>query len=248
MTAPNWTTCPNCGEKRDSSGRYTSPANQEHDRPWWAEEHLSGKCTVHSATDSAAEENSSYRRGGLRIVRDMRAPISEHVAYHVEETAVPHHRVSVEPLTETSALQLMRDLGSPYPGQRYDHDPWTRTPQEPTEASPVRRFNLLKDRLIASTGSPGLTSFHDGKVHMTLGEWERLIGAVEATRTSLEEIQRICGAAEYKIPGRHETWDAYHEGRSSLAGEIETVLDRLGEPSKIQPNAQSKDDAPNTSP
>lgn len=57
---------------------------------------------------------------------------------------------------------------------------------------------------------------------MTLGEWERLISIVEAGRTGVEEIQRLCDGAEYKIPGRHETWDAYHEGRSSLAGEIES--------------------------
>ncbi|WP_026820052.1 hypothetical protein [Arthrobacter castelli] len=41
-----------------------------------------------------------------------------------------------------------------------------------------RRFNALKDRLTAATGSPGLVSFHDGKVHMTLGEWERLINTI----------------------------------------------------------------------
>lgn len=41
-------------------------------------------------------------------------------------------------------------------------------------------FNAIKDRLIVATGSPGLTSFHDGKVHMTLSEWERLVGFIEA--------------------------------------------------------------------
>lgn len=72
MTAPNWTICPNCGEKRDNSGRYTSPASQERDRRRWSEEHLSGKCAVRSESDSPAEENSLYRPGDLRIVRDMR--------------------------------------------------------------------------------------------------------------------------------------------------------------------------------
>lgn len=28
----SWITCPNCGEKRDASGRYTSPANREKDQ------------------------------------------------------------------------------------------------------------------------------------------------------------------------------------------------------------------------
>lgn len=31
MTPPHYVTCPNCGVKRDVSGRYTSPANQERD-------------------------------------------------------------------------------------------------------------------------------------------------------------------------------------------------------------------------
>lgn len=43
MTA-NWVTCPNCGEKHNNGGDYTSPANRERDRIWWREEHLSGKC------------------------------------------------------------------------------------------------------------------------------------------------------------------------------------------------------------
>lgn len=42
MTA-HWETCPNCGERWDSSGKYTSPANQELDRVWW-KAHLDGKC------------------------------------------------------------------------------------------------------------------------------------------------------------------------------------------------------------
>lgn len=44
MTPPHYVTCPNCGVKRDVSGRYTSPANQKRDHRWWTEEHLSGDC------------------------------------------------------------------------------------------------------------------------------------------------------------------------------------------------------------
>jgi len=40
-------------------------------------------------------------------------------------------------------------------------------------------FNMLKDRLIRATGAPGLTSFFGGSVHMTMGEWERLITLIE---------------------------------------------------------------------
>jgi sarcosine oxidase delta subunit len=39
-----WITCPNCGEKRDVSNRYTSPANAKRDAEWWASEHESGAC------------------------------------------------------------------------------------------------------------------------------------------------------------------------------------------------------------
>jgi len=44
-TLPRWETCPHCGEKHDTSGRYTSPANQERDRVWWAA-HRRGDCAA----------------------------------------------------------------------------------------------------------------------------------------------------------------------------------------------------------
>ncbi|MFD2024161.1 hypothetical protein [Promicromonospora aerolata] len=108
MTAPHYVDCPNCGEKHDTSGQYTSPANRELDRRLWAEEHLSGRCV----SASAAREN------------------------------------------------------------------------ENATSTPEQRFNALKDRLIAAAGSPGLTSFHDGRVHMTLGEWEQLIELVAVANAS----------------------------------------------------------------
>lgn len=70
-----------------------------------------------------------YRPGELRIVRSMNAPISADTAYRVEETAVPHVRVSgPDLLAEKAALTLMRDLGSPYPGPRYPDNPWACRP------------------------------------------------------------------------------------------------------------------------
>lgn len=43
--SPYWITCPHCGEMRDASSRYTSPANAEKDRADWAAQHESGACT-----------------------------------------------------------------------------------------------------------------------------------------------------------------------------------------------------------
>lgn len=40
----NYQRCKHCGELWDSSGRYTSPANQQRDAQWWREEHESGRC------------------------------------------------------------------------------------------------------------------------------------------------------------------------------------------------------------
>ncbi|WP_371648780.1 hypothetical protein [Streptomyces mirabilis] len=39
-----WIISPNCGAKRDTSARYTSPEDQERDNREWSEGHRSGKC------------------------------------------------------------------------------------------------------------------------------------------------------------------------------------------------------------
>ncbi|MFD2839346.1 hypothetical protein ACFSYH_02010 [Populibacterium corticicola] len=55
----------------------------------------------------------------------------------------------------------------------------------------AEKFNRLKDRLIAATGSPGLTSYHDNAVHMTLGEWERLITRIEELEATIQRVQHL---------------------------------------------------------
>lgn len=47
MVRPAYVTCPHCSEKRDVSGRYTSPRNAQLDAKWWHEEHRSGACVSH---------------------------------------------------------------------------------------------------------------------------------------------------------------------------------------------------------
>lgn len=246
----NWITCPNCGEKHNPSGDYTSPANRDKNRRRWVEEHESGKCVT------GAAGSTQYAPGELRIVRDVHVQISNNTAYHVEEAAAGHRRLTDEPVTEKGALQLMRDLGSPYPGQRYDDAPFAGKPMIGNSLTPPtneQRFNVIKDQLIAATGSPGLTSFHDGKVHMTLGEWERIVSSITAAQEAtaaqtkemhsrelhhfeeeqisakalavISEVRRLCDGVEYKVPGKHDTWDTYHEGRSALAAEIDALLD-----------------------
>lgn len=42
---PRWIACPFCGERRDTSSKYTSPAEQARITQWWKSEHLSGACT-----------------------------------------------------------------------------------------------------------------------------------------------------------------------------------------------------------
>lgn len=114
-----------------------------------------------------------------------------------------------------------------------------------------RHFNKLKQRLTAATGSSGLTSFHDGRVCMTLVEWQRLISCIERTQSELRrhelhhfEEEQICSSAHavldeirercramdrgigYRVSGDHSTWGEYHEGKHDFAGEIEDILDR----------------------
>lgn len=65
-----------------------------------------------------------YTLGQLRIVRDANARPTANEAYRVEETASPHKIITPKLLSEKEALNLMWDLGSPYPGPRYPDDPW----------------------------------------------------------------------------------------------------------------------------
>lgn len=96
--------------------------------------------------------------------------------------------------------------------------------------TPEQQFNTLKNELIAAAGSPGLTSFHNGKVHMTLEEWSRLVAIIAAgavIRDVLNHARNTCEIVEYRVSGKHDTWDSYHEGRAAFADEIWKILDRV---------------------
>ena len=41
---PRWITCEHCGSKRDTSSRYTSPANARRDAEQWKAEHETRAC------------------------------------------------------------------------------------------------------------------------------------------------------------------------------------------------------------
>lgn len=47
---PHWITCRFCGEQRDTSNRYTSPANAAKGRREWTEVHESGACSAPAQT------------------------------------------------------------------------------------------------------------------------------------------------------------------------------------------------------
>ncbi|WP_181273656.1 hypothetical protein [Brevibacterium oceani] len=45
-------------------------------------------------------------------------------------------------------------------------------------------------------------------------------------QSTIDALRGLCRTAEFRVPGKHETWDSYHEGRSSFANEVEQILDR----------------------
>lgn len=50
--------------------------------------------------------------------------------------------------------------------------------------------------------------------------------ALAEQQSVIDAVRNHCAGVEYKVPGRHETWDQYHEGRSALSDEVEQILDR----------------------
>ncbi len=73
-------TCPNCGEKRDTSNRYTSPANAEKDARDWAEQHESGKCAV---AEAEAPPAPTFEDVPLRVDRVMVANLRREAHKHL---------------------------------------------------------------------------------------------------------------------------------------------------------------------
>lgn len=124
------------------------------------------------------------------------------------------------------------------------------------ETTDAQRFKAIKQQLIAATGSSGLTSFRNGMIHLSFRMCEQLISKINAAQEAaaaqikemqsrelhhfeeeqisanaqavLDEALRLCN--DYRVPGKHETWDAYHEGRSAFADEIQQILDRTDPP------------------
>ncbi|PUB32495.1 hypothetical protein C8K30_1011021 [Promicromonospora sp. AC04] len=73
MATPRYVDCPNCGEKRDTSGNYTSPANQERDQRRWAEEHESGKCAANGPRAFSRDQISGALNRAADAVTDLAA-------------------------------------------------------------------------------------------------------------------------------------------------------------------------------
>jgi len=70
-TSPYWITCEHCGEKRDASTRYTSPANAERDRRRWKEEHLSGLCLTPTSSDHQDTPSSTTKETNVGTVSQI---------------------------------------------------------------------------------------------------------------------------------------------------------------------------------
>lgn len=85
-------------------------------------------------------------------------------------------------------------------------------------------FNKLKDRLIAATGNPGLTSFRDGKVHMDISEWERLIKIAE--KLSSLDVKKLTEWMHKRQSFEYDECDhgVYHGG--AQAGEPYAMCER----------------------
>lgn len=80
------------------------------------------------------ETPKPYSLGQLRIVRHADARPTANEAYRVEETQAPHKIITPKPVSEKEALNLMWDLGSPYPGPRYPDDPWAWAREQAAKA------------------------------------------------------------------------------------------------------------------
>jgi len=44
-------------------------------------------------------------------------------------------------------------------------------------------------------------------------------------RDVIAEVRALCEAIEYRVPGDHDTWDAYNEGMFAMADEVLAVID-----------------------
>jgi hypothetical protein len=78
---PNYIHCPHCGEHRDTSNRYTSPANAERDARLWREEHETGACV--GGMIKATREGP--KMGGNRLTLDLGREMAEYVAEVLNE-------------------------------------------------------------------------------------------------------------------------------------------------------------------
>lgn len=91
-----WTTCRNCGAQRDSSNRYTSPANAQRDYDAWQAEHGTGACI--GGTMSATRVGP--KMGDNRLTLDIGREMAEYLAEALSDATLlvqdPRaHRLSV---------------------------------------------------------------------------------------------------------------------------------------------------------
>jgi hypothetical protein len=93
---PNYIHCPNCGEHRDTSNRYTSPANVARDAEAWKAEHESGACIGGAMSATRVGPKMGDNRLTLDIGREMAEYLAEVLSdANAHEQDARAHRLSV---------------------------------------------------------------------------------------------------------------------------------------------------------
>lgn len=78
---PNYIHCEHCGELRDTSNRYTSPANAARDAAAWKAEHKTGECIGGTMTLT----RQGPKMGPNRLTLDIGRELAEYIAEVLRE-------------------------------------------------------------------------------------------------------------------------------------------------------------------
>lgn len=86
---PSYIWCTHCSERRDTSGRYTSPANSERDAAAWTAEHESGECIGGAMTLRREGPKMGDNRLTIELGREMAEYVAEALRAEYEREGDP---------------------------------------------------------------------------------------------------------------------------------------------------------------